>query len=187
MDHYVDINLLPDPEFSPQHLMSALYAKLHRALVAQASARIGVSFPDFDLKTPHLGKCLRLHGDNVLLTNLLSTDWLRGMLDHVSVTSPAEAPVDAKHRTVCRVQTKSNPDRLRRRLMRRHDIDALEARQRIPDDVAEFAHLPFAQMHSTSTQHTFRIFISHGPVLEKAIPGNFSTYGLSQGATVPWF
>lgn len=34
MDHYLDIRVLPDPEFSAQTLLEALFAKLHRALVA---------------------------------------------------------------------------------------------------------------------------------------------------------
>ena len=33
MDHYVDIDVRTDPEFPAHQLMSALYAKLHRALV----------------------------------------------------------------------------------------------------------------------------------------------------------
>ena len=32
MDHYIEIRVLPDPEFSEEMLMSALVAKLHRAL-----------------------------------------------------------------------------------------------------------------------------------------------------------
>lgn len=45
MDYYVDIEVRPDPEFPTSQLMSALYAKLHRALVAQGNNRIGVSLP----------------------------------------------------------------------------------------------------------------------------------------------
>lgn len=33
MDHYIDILLLPDPEFPASMLMGALYNKLHKALV----------------------------------------------------------------------------------------------------------------------------------------------------------
>ena len=40
MDHYVDIDVRPDPEFPVHQLMSALYAKLHRALVTQGSLGI---------------------------------------------------------------------------------------------------------------------------------------------------
>ena len=45
MNHYVDIELRPDPEFVANHLMSALYAKLHRALAAQASPAIATPTP----------------------------------------------------------------------------------------------------------------------------------------------
>jgi CRISPR-associated endonuclease Csy4 len=31
--HYLDIQVQPDPEFPAAHLMNALFAKLHRALV----------------------------------------------------------------------------------------------------------------------------------------------------------
>ena len=31
--HYIDITLLPDPEFSHAHLLGALLSKLHRVLV----------------------------------------------------------------------------------------------------------------------------------------------------------
>ena len=34
MDHYLDIRLLPDPEFPAPLLMNALFTKLHRALVS---------------------------------------------------------------------------------------------------------------------------------------------------------
>lgn len=32
MDHYIEIRVLPDPEFTEEMLMAALMAKLHRAL-----------------------------------------------------------------------------------------------------------------------------------------------------------
>jgi len=187
MDHYVDIELRPDPEFPPHQLLAALYAKLHRALAAQDSTAIGVSFPGFDSKAPHLGTRLRLHGKIEALSTLLAGDWLTGMRDHIALAPPAPVPGNAKHRCVARIQVKSSPERLRRRLMRRQNIDAQEARQRIPDESARFAHLPFIQLRSTSTGQTFRLFIEHGPIQPIAIAGAFNAYGLSQGATIPWF
>ena len=73
MDHHIDIDVRPDPEFPAHQLMNALYAKLHRALVAENSTRIGVSFPCFSLKTPHLGTRLRLHGDVAALSALMAS------------------------------------------------------------------------------------------------------------------
>ena len=187
MDHHVDIDLRPDPEFAPHQLMSALYAKLHRGLVALNATGVGVSFPGFDTKAPHLGNRLRLHGDLAALSELMSTDWLSGMRDHVTSSPPTPVPPTAKHRPVRRVQSKSNPERLRRRLMRRQDIDEQQARARIPDTTAEFMHLPFVQLRSTSTGQTFRLFVAHGSLQDEPAAGQFNFYGLSQHATVPWF
>jgi len=187
MDHYVDIEVRPDPEFPANQLMSALYAKLHRVLVAQGCKRIGVSLPGVDEAGEHLGTRLRLHGELGALTALLACDWLAGMRDHVALTLPVPVPDRAQHRVVKRVQIKSNPERLRRRLMRRHALSEQEACQRIPDDVARFTDLPFVQLRSASTGQPFRLFIDHGPILPGAIPGDFNAYGLSQGATIPWF
>lgn len=44
MDHYLEIRVLPDPEFSSEMLMAALFAKLHRVLGARGQGDIGVSF-----------------------------------------------------------------------------------------------------------------------------------------------
>ena len=55
--HYIDITLLPDPEFSHAHLLGALVAKLHRALVQLQSASIGVSFPQYRLRPRTWARC----------------------------------------------------------------------------------------------------------------------------------
>ena len=63
--HYIDITLQPDPEFSHTHLLGALYAKLHRALVQLEATEIGVSFPlhtNEPGRQRTLGNVLRLHG-----------------------------------------------------------------------------------------------------------------------------
>lgn len=187
MGHYIDIDVQPDPEFPVHQLMAALYAKLHRALVAQNSSRIGVSFPGFGRNGPLLGKRLRLHGELAALSALLASDWLAGMRDHVALTPPTRVPDIAQHRVVRRVQVKSSPGRLRRRLMRRHDLTEQEAQQRIPDEVACLTNLPFVQLRSTSTGQSFRLFVDHGPVQSNAVAGDFNAYGLSQVATIPWF
>lgn len=187
MDHHVDIDVRPDPEFPAHQLMGVLYAKLHRTLVAQNSSRIGVSFPEFSLNGPYLGQRLRLHGDLAALSALLASDWLAGMRDHVALTPPARVPETAQHRAVRRVQVKSSPERLRRRLIRRHDLTEQEARRRIPDEVVGLTDLPFLQLRSTSTGQSFRLFIDHGAIQSSAMAGDFNAYGLGHGATIPWF
>ncbi len=187
MDHYVDIELRPDPECPIHQLMSALYSKLHRVLVAQQTTDIGVSLPDLDQGSGRLGPRLRLHGTLDVLKTLLASDWLTGMRDHVAMASPARVPSSAQYRAVQRVQVKSSPERLRRRLMRRHNLNEQEARARIPDEVASFTCLPYVQMRSTSTGQSFRLFIDHQPIVSSPTAGDFNAYGLGQGATIPWF
>jgi CRISPR-associated endonuclease Csy4 len=128
--HYIDITLLPDPEFSHAHLLGALMAKLHRALVQLKSTDIGVSFPQHvnaPLTKRTLGAVLRLHGAPTALDGLMALAWLKGMRDHVQVSALAQVPTDAKHRLVQRRQFKTNAERLRRRRMARKGETAEQA------------------------------------------------------------
>ena len=185
MDHHLDLRLLPDPEFGPLALMEALYAKLHRALAAGGTTGIGVSFPD--VKGLDLGLCLRLHGSREALAMLMGTAWLRGMRDHLAIGEISAVPAQARHCCVSRRQSHSSPERMRRRLRRRQQIDEVTARERIPDQAATFLRLPSLQVRSSSTGQHFRLFIQHGPLQNDPVPGVFNAYGLSATATVPWF
>ena len=187
MANYLDIQLRPDPEFSAAHLLAALYAKLHRALVRLGASSIGVSFPRFDTSAHRLGDCLRLIGPADDLTRLMALDWLNGMRDHVNVGGAAPVPATALHRTLRRVQAKSNPERLRRRQMKRHGLTAAQAEQQVPDSVGERLDLPFIQVTSASTGETFRLFLRLGPPQSKLAAGGFNSYGLSTAATIPCF
>jgi len=188
MDHYLEIKLLPDPEFAPAVLMNALFAKLHRGLVDLNSTRIGVSFPYLktELKHRSLGDRLRLHGNADDLQQLMALPWLSGMHDHTVISEPASVPAQAGFCMVRRVQAKSSPERRRRRLMRRHGLSKEAARQCIPDALEERLDLPFVTMKSRSTGQNFRLFINQQAV-SQAITGGFNHYGLSLTATVPWF
>jgi len=187
MAHYLDIHLRPDPEFSAAHLLAALYAKLHRALVRLDANSIGVSFPGHAESAHRLGDRLRLFGPADDLTRLMAQDWLSGMRDHVNVGGTAPVPANAMHRTLRRVQAKSNPERLRRRQMKRHGLTAAQAEQQVPDSVGERLDLPFIQMTSTSTGETFRLFLRLGAPQSTLVAGSFNSYGLSTAATIPWF
>lgn len=188
MHHHVDIRLRPDPELAPHHLMSGLYQRLHRALVLGAHRDIGVSFPHHDEQIPALGDVMRLHGSADALRALMVTPWLRGIDDHVHIERAGTVPANAHHCVVSRVQAKSGVERLRRRAMSRHGISAEEAAIKIPQAAAERLRLPFVTISSSSTgQTSFRLLIRHAPAVTDPVGGSFSSYGLSQGATVPWF
>jgi CRISPR-associated endonuclease Csy4 len=189
MDHYLELRLMPDPEFKSTVLMNALFAKLHRALFDLNSTRIGISFPGVqtDPKHPGLGDRLRLHGTATDLRGLMALNWLTGMRDHTDLFGPAPVPETDNYRVVRRVQVKSSPERLRRRLARRKGITEAEACQAISQDKAERLDLPYVTITSRSTGQRFRLFIDHRPPGSTMVDGAFSYYGLSPTATVPWF
>ncbi|TFI06890.1 type I-F CRISPR-associated endoribonuclease Cas6/Csy4 [Thiopseudomonas sp. 4R-3cl] len=188
--HYIDITLLPDPEFSHAHLLGALVSKLHRALVQHGSGDIGVSFPQH-VNAPRrqrtLGSVLRLHGTAQALAALMEQEWLKGMRDHVQLTPLTVVPAGAPHRLVLRRQFKTNAERLRRRRMQRKRETAEQAAASIPDSVERRPDLPYVQLRSGSTGHSFCLFVDHGPVLGEPLTGSFNAYGLGPLASVPWF
>lgn len=187
MDHYIDLQVRPDPEFPISQLLSALAVKLHRALVGLKADDIGVSFPHHRAKDAGLGDILRLHSSQMRLQQLMQTHWLTGMADHVEISDILPVPATVQHRIVRRVQAQSNVERIRRRQMKRHSLTEEEARQRIPDAVEQRLDLPWLTLRSQSTGQNFRLFIEHLPCQQKTASGNFNTYGLSSTATVPWF
>ena len=188
--HYINITLLPDPEFSHAHLLSALVAKLHRALVQGQTTDIGVSYPKHigqPLAKRTLGAVLRLHGTPDALQRLMVQDWLKGMRDHTQVSELLPVPSHAQHRAVRRRQFKTNVDRLRRRRMQRKGETAEQATAAIPDVVERRPDLPFLQLRSSSTGQPFCLCVEHGPLQLQPVAGVFNAYGLGQEATVPWF
>jgi len=188
MDHYQDIQILSDPEFPPHMLMSALFAKLHRALVQLGSNVIGVSFPKMNHQKPTLGRLLRLHGTKEALRTLAEQSWLNGMKDHIEVDEMMLVPANVQHCRVKRVQAKSSAERLRRRYCKRHQGSTeRDATALIPDGVEEHLSLPYLQIKSESTGQSFRLFIEHQAPQLQATKGEFNSYGLSTQATVPWF
>lgn len=185
--HYINITLLPDPEFSPAHLLSALVAKLHRALVQLKADDIGISFPQYSLHPRTLGSVLRLHGTESALQRLMDCQWLQGMRDHVKVTEACQVPVGATLRLVERRQFKTSAQRMRRRRMRRKGESAEQAAAAIPDTVERKPSLPFVQLLSHSTGQRFCLFIEQTPVESEEGRQRFNTYGLGLGSPIPWF
>lgn len=188
--HYIDILLRPDPEFSQAHLLGALVAKLHRALVRVQARDIGVSYPQHvgqPAGRRTLGAVLRLHGTPEALERLMAQDWLTGMRDHVLCAELRPTPADTQHRTVRRRQFKTSVDRLRRRRMQRHGETAEQAAEAIPNSVERRPDLPFVQLRSSTTGQSFCLYIEHCPPQPEPVAGAFNAYGLSHGATVPWF
>lgn len=185
--HYIDLKVIPDPESGPTQLLGSLYDHLHLALVQQHRNDIGISFPGYTLNPRTTGTTLRLHGSSTALQQLLDTDWLKGMRDHVRSTEITAAPTDAPHRTVQRKQFKTSAERLRRRRMRRKGETEEQAKAAIPSSMERRPTLPYLHLHSRSTQQPFCLFIALGPLQTEGTPGNFNSHGLSDTTTIPWF
>lgn len=185
MDHYLDIAVLPDPEFPTPILMNALFSKLHRILAQLNSTEIGVSFPA--IGTRHMGGALRLHGSKAALDNLMNRTWLTSMRDHCEASEVRPVPPDAGQCRVERIQVKSNAERLRRRYLKRHPGEAPdEVAKAIPDSAEQRLELPYVRLKSRSTGQDFPLFIRQQRVAAEQA-GTFNTYGFSQTATVPLF
>ncbi|MEC5344365.1 type I-F CRISPR-associated endoribonuclease Cas6/Csy4 [Brenneria populi] len=184
MDHFLEIKVLPDPEFTASDLLNALFAKLHRALGRRGKGDIGVSFPEAGRR---LGERIRLHGSLPALTELQSASWLKGLRDYTQSSDIHPAPDGVKFRTVQRVQVKSSALRLRRRSVRKGWLTEQQAEERIPFTCEKRTNLPFLQLKSLSSGEMFRLFILQGPLQDTPVTGAFSSYGLSATATVPWF
>lgn len=184
MDSYQDIRVLPDPEFEETTLISALFAKLHRALGAYGKGDIGVSFPEHNLKP---GTLLRLHGTKAALEMLEAMRWRKGLNDYCEASSISPIPDIAGWRRVSRVQVKSNPERLLRRSVRKGWITEEQASQRSSEIKEKRCNLPFLQLRSLSSGQHFRLFIQHGEIHPEPASGTFSSYGLSDKTTIPWF
>ncbi len=185
MEAYIELQLLPDPEFAATTLMDVLFAKLHRGLVSHGEGRVGISFPD--VGHTGLGSRLRLHGQAADLEKLMAQNWLQGMRDHVICRPLSAVPANASYRIVRRVQAKSSPERERRRLIARKGLSLEAAIQAIPDSTAKRLTAPSLELTSQSTGQRFRLFVEHLPVQNTPTQGLFSAYGLSAQATVPWF
>ncbi|MAT50511.1 MAG: type I-F CRISPR-associated endoribonuclease Cas6/Csy4 [Porticoccaceae bacterium] len=183
MDHYIDIRVLPDPEFKETTLMNALYAKLHRVLHKTTEGRVGVSFPHFN---KNLGDILRLHGTHQDLALLIDQPWLQGLKDYCNASDILTVPTDPQYRVVRRKQIKSQHNK-RARSINKGWLSEQQALEQIPDEAQKPVKLPYAQIKSLSNGNVMRIYVEHQPLLTIPTPGLFSSYGLSTTATVPWF
>lgn len=183
MDHYIEIKVLPDPEFKQTTLLSALFSKLHRHIGLIAQGEIAVSFPEHR-KT--LGGMLRVHSSAENLTKLQELNWLKGLRDFTECSDVNLVPEACSYRTVKRVQAKSVHNK-RKRSVSKGWLTQEEAENRITSDQQKELKQPYIQLTSKSNGNHMRIYIEHGLIQENATPGEFSSYGLSAVATIPWF
>ena len=181
MDCYIEIKVLPDPEFDSITLMNALYSKLHRALVDVGQGEIGVSFPRMG-KTP--GDVLRLHANRTAIDRLMACSWLKGLSDYTFVSEVSHTPQGVQHINIARIQSKKTAARLRRAVKRGSITE--QVAEKIMAEKVQIKN-PFFQLQSSSTGQCLPLFIEQGKPQQQAVLGAFNTYGLSEKTTVPLF
>ncbi len=183
MEYYLDIHLLPDPEFSEQELLNALFAKFHRAMNNVAQGQVAVSFPKV---AKRLGGTLRLHGSKSALDVLMTENWLQGMKDYCQCSGITAVPATCQYRTVKRVQAKSAYNK-RKRSVTKGWLTAEEAEKQIPDSQQRKLNLPYLEVKSLSNGNRMRVYVEHGSLQTQPQQGILNSYGLSSDVTVPWF
>ncbi|MFW7525652.1 type I-F CRISPR-associated endoribonuclease Cas6/Csy4 [Vibrio ostreicida] len=184
MDYYLDIKVLPDLEITAPALLNNLFAKFHRAMAQTCKGQVAVSFPKYGRV---LGDVLRIHGSKPAIESLMNQPWLKGLRDYTQVGDVFLVPSDIiGYRTVTRVQMKS-PQNLRKRSIAKGWMTEEEARHRIPDTKQPQLDLPYLQLQSLSNKNVLRIYVKHGVIIQQSVNGEYSSYGFSSQATIPWF
>lgn len=196
MQHYLDITLLPDDGIGHYFLWGKLYQQLHLALVEHNQGHdgyIAVSFPQYNTKPMQLGLKLRLFASTEnMLEQLNIGKWLNRFADYCHISSIKAVPEHTQFALFSRKHCQTNPERLARRRAKRKGETFEQAMQHFAGFKGDSSTLPFIAMESLSSAETrgsankFRLIID-----KKIVPdhqsGNFNCYGLSKGATVPWF
>ncbi|MFA5603113.1 MAG: type I-F CRISPR-associated endoribonuclease Cas6/Csy4 [Bacilli bacterium] len=189
---YIEITLLPTVEIPLNFLWNKMYAKIHLEFVTlqreQEIIPIGVSFPEYTLSPPSLGKKLRLFTqESQVLDNFIESNCLKIFSGYYHATGIREVPEKLQtYVAFRRVQPKNNKERLARRKARRQNISYEQALEQLKDFDQQSYSLPYIIMKSTSSNKKFSLFIKKEE-MNTQNTFKFSTYGLYKGGLVPDF
>jgi len=200
MKYYIEIKLFSDTEISLGFIWKKLYAQIHLALVEVRDENnlvsVGLSFPQYELSEFPLGDKLRLFAKSKEELETLDLNrWLARLLDYVEVSEIKEVPSNVNEFvSFRRKQFKSNSEirRLAKRYAKRNAITEEEALRNFEltekkyNKLKDENKLPYINVKSLSTGREMKVFIKKSEPKERE-DGLFSTYGLSNKSTVPWF
>ena len=194
MQYYQELTLLPDCEMSVNFIWSKLYQKLHLLLVISKNVRkenIGISFPQYtcndDEKIMQLGNKMRIFADKrEALDNLSLKEELNVYQDYIHVTTVRKVPSTCHEYAIYkRYHVEGSIAQKARRYARRHNISDDEAFKLFPMDKRGW-ELPFVRLKSSTNGNVFRLYIQRKKT-DSQIIGEYSSYGLSNRASVPEF
>jgi len=183
MEYFIELKIKPDAEMRGNLLLNKVYSKLHKALFTLKSTEIGISFPRFKIM---LGDVIRLHGTEVKLAELQSSDWLGGLIGYCAVSSIQKIPTDVMYRNISRKQANMTEAKLRR-LIKRGSISQDEAKGYKAKMFQQGMDNPYLELQSGSNGHKHRRYLKFGELSSQPVEGEFDQFGLSKTATVPWF
>lgn len=200
MKYYIEVKLLADTEITLGFIWQKVYTQMHLALVElkdeNDTVDIGFSFPFYNNHSFPLGDTLRVFAKSKERLEALNINkWLKRLADYTTVDDIKEVPNDIKgYVTFGRKQFKSNAEirRLAKRYAKRNDISEEEALKNYEQTEKKYTKLkeenklPFINIKSLSKGHPIKIFIVKKEV-EIEENGVFSTYGLSNVSTLPYF
>ena len=189
MKWYIEITLLPGPEIPLYFLWSKVYQQVHLALAETNENRIAVSFPRYQCNENqrHLGDKLRLFSvDRTQLENLNMSQKMKHLLDYIHQTAIRPVPDELTGYTIFkRHQTKSNNQRMARRLAKRSAKSFQKAEEHYNGRQEEYSLAPYIRMSSSSTGEHFPLFIVRELINSPGENEKPNSYGL--GKAVPVF
>lgn len=191
MNYYQDITLIPDGEVSLSFLWMKVFTQLHLVLAEEkrreGTVKTALAFPAY--QDNELGNKIRILASSAEQLERLRLEQMLGRLsDYVHLTKIRKI-VERRitgYSIYSRYQPDESVERKARRYIRRHEGVSYEDALGLLSRRKETYDLPFIQMKSLSTAQSFSLFIKKTPCqIEQS--GTFSTYGLSDRASVPEF
>jgi len=131
MKHYIELTLLPAPDFSLFKLWSRVFEQLHLGFVEnqddQKRVPIGLSLPEYKMGDKYgvLGDKIRLFAaDQATLERFNAPQRFARLSDYVHCTGIRPVPDKvAGYAIYQRLRAKTNAERLARRYAKRHNLD----------------------------------------------------------------
>ena len=188
MQYYRELTMIPNSEIPVNVILSKVYQQIHLAFVSSTNdgkVSFGVSFPEYSLKGP--GKKIRIFAkDENALKDLDLDKWLKRLQDYVHITHIRPLHQKVKGYSLYhRCHVENTRETKARRYAERHGISYEEAYELFPETHNVYNY-PYIRMKSLSSGNPFCLFIKRIDAKEVQ-EGDFSSYGLSNIATVPEF
>jgi len=192
MNYYQEITFLPEADIGISFLRDKVFKQIHLRLVEfkknDGTTPLAIAFPTYLADETGLGNKLRIFSEErEILEQYDLSSVLSKFSDYVHNSSIRCVPAEVKGYLIfSRKQSKTNKERLARRLAKRKGIGIDEALASYASFKEKILSLPFLTLKSSTTGEMFRLYIMKEKS-EFIRDGKFNTFGLSLGGSVPDF